>query len=300
MNHITSRAFRLGTVFTLLCFMGLPTAQAARHHRHHSSSAIAGDPTRMALTASTALVIDQTTQQVVYSKNPDPVHPIASITKLMTAVVVLESGQDLQEQLTVTQEDVDTLRFSHSHLRVGAKASRLDFLRMALIASENRAASALGRSYPGGIQAFVARMNEEAAKLGMKNTHFEDSSGLNSDNVSTAHDLAILVSTASTYPLIREITTTASVEVPVGFRGRRITFRNTNPLVAKAGWEIGLSKTGFINESGQCLVMQATINNHPMVIVLLDAHGHHARFIDATRVRKWLEAHNHQVTVGQL
>ncbi|MDE1982143.1 MAG: serine hydrolase [Betaproteobacteria bacterium] len=279
--------------------MGLPTAQAAHHHRHHSASAVS-DPTRMALTASTALVIDQTTQQVVYSKNPDPVHPIASITKLMTAVVVLESGQDLQEQLTVTQEDVDTLRFSHSHLRVGAKASRLDFLRMALIASENRAASALGRSYPGGIQAFVARMNEEAAKLGMKNTHFEDSSGLNSDNVSTAHDLAILVSAAGTYPLISEITTTASVEVPVGFRGRRITFRNTNPLVAKAGWEIGLSKTGFINESGQCLVMQATINNHPMVIVLLDAHGHHARFIDATRVRKWLEAHNHQVTVGQL
>ncbi|MDE1941803.1 MAG: serine hydrolase [Betaproteobacteria bacterium] len=297
---MTRSTFRLGVVFTLLCIVGLPTAQAARHHRHHSSAALSGKAAKMAVTASTVLVIDQTTHQVVYSKNPDPVHPIASITKLMTAMVVLKSGQNLKEQLTVTQEDVDTLRFSHSHLRVGAHASRLDFLRMALIASENRAASALGRSYPGGIRAFVARMNEEAAQLGMKNTHFEDSSGLNSENVSTAHDLAILVGAASKYPLIREITTTAAVEEPVGFRGRRITFRNTNPLVSKRGWEIGLSKTGFINESGQCLVMQATINSHPMVIVLLNAHGHHARFNDATRVRKWLEAHNHQVTVGQL
>lgn len=301
MKVSTSSAIRLGVVFSLAWVMGLPaTAQAARHHRHAHQSAASNDPSRMALMSSTALVIDQATQQVVYSKNPDPIHPIASITKLMTAVVVLESGQDLNEQLTVTDADVDTLRYSHSHLRVGAHASRLDFLRMALVASENRAASALGRSYPGGIQAFVARMNAEAARLGMKNTHFEDSSGLNGDNVSTAQDLAVLVETAGKYPLIRDITTTAAFSAPVGFRNRMITFRNTNPLVAKPGWVIGLSKTGFINESGQCLVMQATINGHPMVIVLLDAHGHHARFNDATRVRKWLEAHNHQVTVGQI
>jgi D-alanyl-D-alanine endopeptidase (penicillin-binding protein 7) len=142
-------------------------------------------------------------------------------------------------------------------------------------------------------------MNAEAARLGMTNTHFEESSGLNGNNVSTAHDLAILVQAAMQYPLIHEITTTASVTVPVGFRGRPIVFRNTNPLVAKPDWDIGLSKTGFINESGQCLVMQATISGHPMVIVLLDSRGKHARIGDANRVRKWLEAHS-QVTVGQL
>ena len=296
MKKIHGSAVRLFCVLGIITALAVPDAQAARHHLHRHAL----PSSQMALTASTVLVIDQTTQQVVYSKNPDPIHPIASITKLMTALVVLETGQNLQEPLTVTEEDMDTLRFTHSHLRVGAQASRLDFLRMALVASENRAATALGRSYPGGTRAFVAQMNAEAERLGMKNTHFEDSSGLNGGNVSTARDLAILVETASKYPLIHEITTMASVMVPVGVHGRAMTFHNTNPLVANQAWDIGLSKTGFINESGQCLVMQAIINSHPMVIVLLDAHGHHARFNDATRVRKWLEAHNHQVTVGQL
>ena len=296
MSRSSSSAMRYGLILWVLLMGLMPSAQAARNHHHH---AVASDPSSMALLSSTALVIDQTTQQVVFSKNPDPIHPIASITKLMTALVVLESAQDLNEQIAVSDEDVDTLRFTRSHLRVGVHASRLDFLRMALIASENRAASALGRSYPGGIHAFVERMNAEAARLGMTNTHFEDSSGLNGNNVSTAHDLAILVQAAMQYPLIHEITTTASVTVPVGFRGRPIVFRNTNPLVAKPDWDIGLSKTGFINESGQCLVMQATISGHPMVIVLLDSRGKHARIGDANRVRKWLEAHS-QVTVGQL
>jgi D-alanyl-D-alanine endopeptidase (penicillin-binding protein 7) len=296
MSRSSSIALRYGLILWVLLVGLMPSAQAARSHHHHVA---ASDPSSMALLSSTALVIDQTTQQVVFSKNPDPIHPIASITKLMTALVVLESAQDLNEQIAVTDEDVDTLRFTRSHLRVGVHASRLDFLRMALIASENRAASALGRSYPGGIHAFVERMNAEAARLGMTNTHFEDSSGLNGNNVSTAHDLAILVQAAMQYPLIHEITTTASVTVPVGFRGRPIVFRNTNPLVAKPDWDIGLSKTGFINESGQCLVMQATISGHPMVIVLLDSRGKHARIGDANRVRKWLEAHS-QVTVGQL
>ncbi len=296
MSRSSSSAMRYGLILWVLLMGLMPSAQAARNHHHH---AVASDPSSMALLSSTALVIDQTTQQVVFSKNPDPIHPIASITKLMTALVVLESAQDLNEQIAVTDEDVDTLRFTRSHLRVGVHASRLDFLRMALIASENRAASALGRSYPGGIHAFVERMNAEAARLGMTSTHFEDSSGLNGNNVSTAHDLAILVQAAMQYPLIHEITTTASISVPVGFRGRPIVFRNTNPLVAKPDWDIGLSKTGFINESGQCLVMQATISGHPMVIVLLDSRGKHARIGDANRVRKWLEAHS-QVTVGQL
>jgi D-alanyl-D-alanine endopeptidase (penicillin-binding protein 7) len=297
MSRSNNGPIRYGLILWVLLVGLVPSAQAARHHSHHAAAA--SDPSTMALLSSTALVIDQTTQQVVFSKNPDPVHPIASITKLMTALVVLEAAQDLDEQISVTDEDVDTLRYTRSHLRVGVHASRLDFLRMALIASENRAASALGRSYPGGIHAFVERMNAEAVRLGMTSTHFEDSSGLNGNNVSTAHDLAILVQAAMQYPLIHEITTTASVSVHVGFRGRPIVFRNTNPLVAKPDWDIGLSKTGFINESGQCLVMQATISGHPMVIVLLDSRGKQARIGDANRVRKWLEAHS-QVTVGQL
>ncbi len=292
----------------LMAMMGLlllsSGAQAARHHRHphhFQRSAVQNfDPAHMALLSSTALVVDQGTGQVVYSKNPELVHPIASITKLMTALVVLDSGQALDETLAVESADVDMLRFSRSHLRVGARASRLNFLRMALIASENRAAAALGRSFPGGRAAFVARMNEQAQRLGMKDTHFEDSTGLSSNNVSTAHDLALLVATAVKIPLIHEITTTASAEIPVGFGGHTVNFRNTNPLVsAQSGWDIGLSKTGFINESGQCLVMQATINARPMVIVLLDSHGHHARINDANRVRRWLEARS-QTTVGQL
>ncbi|NDU93118.1 MAG: peptidase S11 [Ferrovum sp.] len=296
MSQSSNSAIRYGLILWTLLAGLVPSAQAARHHPHR---VVASDPSGIVLLSSTALVIDQTTHQVVYSKNPDPIHPIASITKLMTALVVLESAQDLNEQITVTEANVDTLRYTRSHLRVGVHASRLDFLRMALIASENRAASALGHSYPGGISAFVTRMNAEAVRLGMTSTHFEDSSGLNGNNVSTAHDLAILVQAAMQYPLIHEITTTASVSVPVGFRGRPIVFRNTNPLVAKSDWDIGLSKTGFINESGQCLVMQATISGHPMVIVLLDSRGRQARIADANRVRKWLEAHS-QVTVGQL
>ncbi len=271
-------------------------AQASgHHHRHHHY-----DPNYIALRSTTVLVLDQATQQVLYSKNPDPVHPIASITKLMTALVVLDSGLKLDEKLVVTQEDVDMLRHSRSRLPVGSEASRLDFLRMALIASENRAAAALGRSYPGGILAFVQKMNEEALRLGMKNTHFADSSGLNAENVSTAHDLALLVEATEKFPLIKEITTTASITLPVGPRGREVQFHNTNPLVAKSSWNIGLSKTGYINESGQCLVMQASVHGHPMIFVLLDSHGYGARISDAIRVRQWLEYHEPQVTVGQL
>jgi len=288
--------FVLLAVVALSTVVALP-AQAAHPHRHRVTAA--ADPDHISLLSSTALVIDQTNQQVLYSKNPDPIHPIASITKLMTALVVLNSKQDLNEELVVTNEDVDSLRNTSSHLRVGAHASRTDFLRMALIASENRAAAALGRNYPGGIAAFVAQMNVEAQQLGMTNSHFEDSSGLHGGNVSTAQDLAILVQVAFQQPLIRDITTTATVSVPVGLRGHAVTFHNTNPLVAQSNWDIGLSKTGFINESGQCLVMQATITGHPMVIVLLDSRGHHARIGDANRVRQWLEARS-RLTVSQL
>ncbi|HQT81214.1 D-alanyl-D-alanine endopeptidase precursor [Ferrovum sp. JA12] len=278
-------------------------AQHKNKHKHHRHlHRLSFNPSQINLLSRSALVIDELDHHVVFSKNPDPIQPIASITKLMTAVVVLESQQNLDEKLTVTKDDVDMLRFSSSHLRVGAQASRLEFLKMALIASENRAASALGRSYPGGLSAFVLKMNEEAKKLGMVHSHFADSSGLNGKNVSSAEDLVRLVEKARTIPLIHKITTTAEVTLPVGYHHQMVRFKNTNPLVAKQDWEIGLSKTGYINESGQCLVMEATITGRPMVIVLLDSHGHQARINDARRVRQWLEYRSRttNTTVGQL
>jgi D-alanyl-D-alanine endopeptidase (penicillin-binding protein 7) len=298
MKRLLANPVRIGLIMLALLtgFVSFSSEAAShRFHRHHASF----DPDHLSLLSSTALVIDQATHQVVFSKNPEPVHPIASITKLMTALVVLESQQNLDEDISIADDDVDKLRFTRSHLRVGTHMTRKEFLQLALIASENRAAATLGRNYPGGIPAFVERMNAEAQRLGMTHTHFEDSSGLNGSNVSTAADLAVLVQAAFEYPLIREITTTAEIELPVGFRGRLVKFRNTNPLVAKDDWGIGLSKTGFINESGQCLVMQATLSGHPMVIVLLDSRGRHARIGDANRVRQWVEARS-KVTVGQL
>lgn len=287
------------TSFWLLALLPLTLSLSARadtqaklkhHHKVSHQQRVDFTPSNPALRSSTVLVLDQSDQHVIYSKNPDPVHPIASITKLMTAMVVMKSQQNLHEVLTVTEDEVDKVKFSHSHLRVGVSASRLDMMRMALIASENRAATALGNNYPGGMGAFVAQMNALAQQLGMTNTHFEDSSGLNVNNVSTAHDLALLVQAAFNVPLIREITTTSEASFAVGYHGREVALHNTNPLVAKSNWDVGLSKTGFINESGQCLVMQVTILGRPLVVVLLDSRGKGARIADATRLRHWLEA----------
>ncbi|KXW55454.1 serine hydrolase [Ferrovum sp. PN-J185] len=305
---LTKHLLRLVSVaFSLTALSGSFLVHAAdqqhtHKHHHRKIHRVSFDPSHINLLSRSALVIDELDHHVVFSKNPDPIQPIASITKLMTAVVVLESNQNLDETLTVSKDDVDTLRFSSSHLRVGAQETRLNFLKMALIASENRAASALGRNYPGGLPAFVAKMNEEAKKLGMIHSHFADSSGLNGKNVSSAEDLVRLVEKARTIPLIHKITTTSEVTLPVGYRHQMVRFKNTNPLVAKEDWEIGLSKTGYINESGQCLVMEAKITGHPMVIVLLDSHGHQARINDARRVRQWLEyrSRTKNTTVGQL
>lgn len=291
----------LATVVVFLSVASAPALARTHHHSlhrsHHGHHAIPYDPRHMVLLSATALVIDQDTQKVIYAKNPEPVHAIASITKLMTAVVVLKNHQNLDEILTVTQDDVDTLRYSRSHLRVGTQATRLEFLRMALVASENRAAAALARSFPGGSAAFIQQMNQEALRLGMKDTHFDDANGLHSSNVSTAHDLAMLVDTAVKIPLIHQISSQSSIDEPIGRGGRLVTLHNTNPLIDHQGWEIGLSKTGFINEAGQCLVMQATIHQRPTIIVLLDSHGRHARFTDANRVRRWLEIQD-RTTLG--
>jgi D-alanyl-D-alanine endopeptidase (penicillin-binding protein 7) len=239
------------------------------------------------LKSNAALVLDQESGQVLYEKNIRSIAPIASITKLMTAMVTLDANLDPEERILINDGDIDWLKGTQSRLRVGAELSRDELLRLALMASENRAASALGRSYPGGKRAFVEAMNQKAQALGMTGTHFADPTGLSTGNVSTADDLAKLVFAAHGYPLIREYSTATSHTVRVA--GRPQQFRNTNRLTMNSRWEIGLSKTGFINEAGRCLVMQATLAGRAVIIVLLDSMGKYTRIADATRIRTWLE-----------
>lgn len=249
---------------------------------------VTDDPSTLALYSSAALVQDQNTGVVLYEKNATAVLPIASITKLMTAMVVLDAQPDLQETLAIGDEDVDALKGTHSRLKVGAQLTREDMLRLALMSSENRAASSLSRHYPGGQKAFVSAMNAKAQMLGLADTRFEDPTGLTAANVSSPRDLARMVNAAHQYPLIREFTTTAEEEVNIA--GRAQQFRNTNALVKNPAWEIGLSKTGFISEAGRCLVMQAWINSKPVIIVLLDSVGKMTRIGDANRIKTWFEA----------
>lgn len=242
---------------------------------------------RLKLHSSSALVLDQQSGQVLFGKNEHAIVPIASITKLMTAMVMLDANLDPAEKIAISEDDVDWLRGSHSRLRVGATLARDDLLRLALMASENRAASAISRSYPGGREAFVQAMNLKAQMLGMSGTRFADPTGLSSVNVSTAEDLSTLVRAAHRYPKIREYSTATAHQVNTF--GRNLSFRNTNRLIFNAGWDIGVSKTGFINEAGRCLVMQATLAGRAVVIVLLDSWGKYSRIGDAQRIRKWLE-----------
>lgn len=239
------------------------------------------------LRSASALVLDQRTGDVLFEKNAAAVVPIASITKLMTAMVTLDAVPDLREEITIATDDVDTLKGSSSRLRVGTVMTREDALLLALMSSENRASHALSRYYPGGTEGFVAAMNRKAQELGMRNTHFVDPTGLSSNNVSTATDLAKMVAAAHNYPLIREFSTTNRALVDVG--PRQMGFHNTNALVASPGWEIGLSKTGFIQEAGKCLVMQAWVTGRPVVMVLLDSYGRMTRIGDANRIKSWME-----------
>jgi D-alanyl-D-alanine endopeptidase (penicillin-binding protein 7) len=242
----------------------------------------------LAVQSGSALVIGGEDGELFYEKNANVVVPIASITKVMTAMVVLDSLPNLQAPITISDEDVDYLRGSRSRLGVGAEITRETALLLALMSSENRAANALGRHYPGGLQAFVAAMNRKALSLGMKDTRFEDPTGLNSNNVSTAHDLARMVAAAHRYPLIREFSTTPGARVEV--KGRDLDFHNTNQLVSSPTWAIGLSKTGYIREAGKCLVMQAQVADKPVVIVLLDSAGKQTRIGDANRIKRWMES----------
>jgi len=252
--------------------------------------AVTGDfePGKLALYSASALVIDQSTGQAILDKHSDAVTPIASISKLMTAMVVLDAKLDLQEVISIGEEDVDALKGTRSRLPVGTTMTRETAMLLALMSSENRAASALGRHYPGGLPAFVAAMNRKALSLGMTHSRFEEPTGLSSNNVSTAHDLARMVTAAAGYPEIRQFSTTA--EARVDLNGRLRDFGNTNALVRSDRWEIGVSKTGYISEAGRCLVMQAKVAEKPVVIVLLDSVGKMTRVGDANRIKRWMES----------
>lgn len=242
----------------------------------------------LALQSSAVLVQDQTTGVILFEKNSGAVLPIASITKLMTAMVVLDAKPDLNEVLAIGEDDVDILKGTRSRLKVGTHLAREEMLRLALMSSENRAASALSRHYPGGREAFVAAMNQKAHALGLADTRFQDPTGLTAANVSSPRDLAKMVDAAHQYPLIREFSTSSQGEFSIA--GRPQQFRNTNTLVSSPTWEIGLSKTGYINEAGKCLVMQAWLNNKPTIIVLLDSWGKMTRIGDANRIKRWVES----------
>lgn len=242
------------------------------------------DPLQLA--SSVALVVDQDTQQVLLNKNPKAVLPIASITKLMTGLIIAESGLPMDTPITITQADVDRRKGSSSRLRVGTKLTRQELLHLALMSSENRAAHALARTYPGGMKAFVAAMNARARLLGMMDTRFVEPTGLSSRNQASARDLSRLVAEAYTLPLLRDLSTSGGAEVAVGRRTLR--FANTNRLVHSEAWEIGLQKTGYISEAGRCLVMQANVSGRRIIIVLLDSMGKNSRLADAERVRRWV------------
>jgi serine-type D-Ala-D-Ala endopeptidase (penicillin-binding protein 7) len=247
------------------------------------------DPARLRLSSANVFVLDAAADRQIYAKAADAVTPIASVTKLMTAMVVLDAGQPLDETIDVDMGDFDYLKGSRSRLRMGSTLSRREMLRLALMSSENRAASSLARHYPGGKHAFVEAMNVKAALIGMSHTHYADPTGLDADNVSTAHDLAKLVQAAATYPLIREFTTTPSYLVELQPTGRTLGFNNSNALVKNQSWDIQLQKTGYIREAGKCVVMLVNIASKPFVIVLLDSFGRYTRIADAQRIKHWLE-----------
>lgn len=268
-----------------------PAARLAAMPARPSFGQMAGlhgarDP--LALKSSVALVIDQDTNEVLFSKNDKTVLPIASLTKLMTGLVVSEARLPMDEVITISQADVDTEKGSRSRLRVGTVLTRGELLHLALMSSENRAAHALGRSYPGGLPVFVGMMNAKARLIGMNDTNYEEPTGLSSRNQSSARDLVKLVNVAYGDPVLRELTTSHEHQVAVG--RRTLQYRNTNRLVKNPLWDIGLQKTGYITEAGQCLVMQAKIAGRKLIMVFLDSAGKLSRIGDAERVRRWVES----------
>ena len=247
-----------------------------------------GEPDSLKLKSSVALVMDQDTKEVLFSKNDQAILPIASITKLMTGLLVSEAHLSSDEMITITQDDVDTEKRSSSRLAVGTELSRGELLHLALMSSENRAAHALGRTFPGGLSHFVELMNTRARSLGMNDTSYVEPTGLSSKNQSSARDLATLVNFAYGNPTLRELSTSTGYQVEVG--SRTLQYNNTNRLVKNPAWDIGIQKTGYITEAGQCLVMQAKIAGRKLIMVFLDSAGKLSRIADAERVRHWVES----------
>jgi D-alanyl-D-alanine endopeptidase (penicillin-binding protein 7) len=240
------------------------------------------------LKSSVALVVDQDTHEVLLSKNDQAVLPIASLTKLMTGLIISQAGLPMDEAITITEEDIDTEKGSRSRLVVGTTLSRREMLHLALMSSENRAANALGRTYPGGLKSFVTQMNVKARLLGMTDTRYVEPTGLSSLNQSSARDLAVLVNVAHSDPVLREFSTSPGYEVAVG--QKTLQYNNTNLLVKNPSWDIGLQKTGYISEAGRCLVMQTQIAGRKLIMVFLDSAGKLSRIGDAVRVRNWVES----------
>jgi D-alanyl-D-alanine endopeptidase (penicillin-binding protein 7) len=285
--HVAPRAKRVAvvrrttvTTRTTVRITNIPSPSAGYAAGLHTTE----DP--LFLRSGAALVMDQDTHEVLYSKNPEAVLPIASLSKLMTALVISEAKQPLDEVLAITNDDIDTEKGTHSRLTPGTQLPRGVMLHLALMSSENRAANALGRNYPGGLAAFIPAMNAKARELGMLDTHYVEPTGLSSQNKSSARDLAVLVNAAHQVPLLREYSTTSSLDVELG--RRQVQFHTTDRLVANPTWDIGLQKTGFINEAGQCLVMQAQMAGRKLIMVLLDSAGKYSRIADAERIRKWV------------
>lgn len=247
------------------------------------------------LQSAIALIYDEQGKRPLYTKNAENIAPIASITKLMTAMVILDAKLPMDEKITICNDDADHRKGTRSRMHSGITLTRGELLKLALMASENRAAAALARTYPGGMDAAVARMNAKAQELGMHSTRFFDPTGLNSNNVSTAQDLVLMVRAAQYYEPIHQFTTSTSHTVLFP-KHRPLRFGNTNPLVKNASWNIGISKTGYISEAGRCLVMKATISNRPVIIVLLDSWGKRTRVGDANRIKKWMESASGRAT----
>ena len=263
----------------------ITSGQALKAHLKYAPRAALAEP---ALRSSAALVIDTTHSSVLYSRRASVAMPIASITKLMTALVVMDAGQPLDEPLEITAEDRSNGRGSSSRLQPGTHLTRGDLMHLALMASENRAAHALGRNYPGGIAACVAAMNAKAQELGMTNAHFVEPTGLSNQNVASPEDLSKLVMAAAQVPAIREYSTDSAYGVQIG--RRVVGFHNTDSLVSRPDWNIVVQKTGYISQAGRCLVMQTVIEDRTIVIVLLNSFGKHTRVADARRIRRWMEA----------
>ena len=300
-KHAISSRHQLGRARAQKVSVRLRAAHSLQVQREYATAESFDGSGVLQLASSKALIINQNTGEVLFAKHTNYPTPIASITKLMTAMVMLDAKLPQAEVIAISDDDIDYLKGTSSRLSIGTQMTRGEFLQLALMSSENRAASTLATNYPGGKSLFVRAMNAKAFELGMKNTRFVDPTGLDSENVSTAEDLAKMVQAAYQYDAIRAATTTAEREVYLEGRAYPVLFKNTNGLVREGEWEIGLSKTGFINEAGRCLVMQATIAGEPMIVVLLDSNGKLTRIGDANRIRKWMEFNSEPkaTTTGQ-